>query len=407
MTPEQPHAYPRRILLAVSGLTPQVVTETLYALTRQQPPFVPTEVHVITTAEGATRLRLALLSGEPGWFARLCRDYELPAIAFDESRIHVLRDAAGQMLDDIRTPQDNQQAADQISQWVRSLTADPEAALHVSLAGGRKTMGYYLGYALSLFGRPQDRLSHVLVSEPFESSWEFFYPTPYERIIPARDGKLADCRQAMVTLAEIPFVRLREGLPPRLLAGEASLSEVVRAAQRALLPPRLVLDAENRRAWADDLPIDLSATEFALVLWLARRALGGAPEVCWHEAAAAREFLAVAAEVMQPMSAEYERCEKAVTERLDDPKLLRDYFEPHKSRINAGIEAALGPSAAQRYLIQRGGRTGSSHYFLALGAEQIILAPAPAAAATSLSPAGAGTALLQNATHHGRNGALP
>lgn len=377
MTPEQPHVYPRRILLAVSGLTPQVVTETLYALTRQQPAFVPTEVHVITTAEGATRLRLALLSEEPGWFLRLCRDYGLPPIAFDDSRIHVLRDACGQTLDDIRSPQDNHQAADQISEWVRMLTADPQAALHVSLAGGRKTMGYYLGYALSLFGRPQDRLSHVLVSEPFESSWEFFYPTPYERIIQTRDGKLADCREATVTLAEIPFVRLREGLPPRLLAGEASLSEVVAAAQRALLPPRLVLDAENRRVWADDRPIDLSATEFALLLWLARRARSGAREVFWHEAEAAREFLAVAAGVMQPMSAEYERCEKAVTERLSDSKLLRDYFEPHKSRINSAIEAALGPSAAQRYFIRRGGRTGSSHYYLALAAEQIILAPAP------------------------------
>ena len=30
-------------------------------------------------------------------------------------------------------------------------------------------MGFYLGYALSLYGRTQDRLSHVLVSSPYES----------------------------------------------------------------------------------------------------------------------------------------------------------------------------------------------------------------------------------------------
>jgi hypothetical protein len=38
--------YPRRILLAVTGLTPQVITETLYALAIQrQPAFIPTDIH--------------------------------------------------------------------------------------------------------------------------------------------------------------------------------------------------------------------------------------------------------------------------------------------------------------------------------------------------------------------------
>jgi len=187
------HRYPRRILLAVTGLTPQVVTETLYALAVQrQPPFIPTEIHLLTTGEGAEAARLGLLSEDPGWFHRLCRDYALPPIAFNASHIQVLRDAVGQPLGDIRTPDDNQRAADAITETVRNLTADPQAALHVSIAGGRKTMGYYLGYALGLFGRPQDCLSHVLVSEPFESSPEFYYPTRYNRVIVLRDNKLAD-----------------------------------------------------------------------------------------------------------------------------------------------------------------------------------------------------------------------
>jgi CRISPR-associated protein (TIGR02584 family) len=67
-------------------------------------------------------------------------------------------------LEDIVTEADNVAVADFITEKVRAVTADPEASLHVSIAGGRKTMGFYLGYALSLFGRPQDRLSHVLVS---------------------------------------------------------------------------------------------------------------------------------------------------------------------------------------------------------------------------------------------------
>ena len=77
----------------------------------------------------------------------------------------VLTDMQGEMTD-IRSPEDNLSAADQVAKLIRELTNDPDRQLHVSLAGGRKTMSFYLGYALSIFGRDDDRLSHVLVDEP-------------------------------------------------------------------------------------------------------------------------------------------------------------------------------------------------------------------------------------------------
>ena len=50
-------AFPRRVLLAVTGLTPQIVTETLYALAvTQDPAWIPTEIRIINMAEGAKRL---------------------------------------------------------------------------------------------------------------------------------------------------------------------------------------------------------------------------------------------------------------------------------------------------------------------------------------------------------------
>ena len=168
----EPARFARRVLLAVSGLTPQVVTETLYALAADEhAPFVPTEVHLITSAEGARRAELSLLSDDLGWFHRLCADYHLPGVRFDRRHIHVMHDAQGQPLTDIRSPQDNQAAADFITAQVRNFTADPSCALHASIAGGRKTMGFYLGYALSLYGRPQDRLSHVLLGSRARNGW--------------------------------------------------------------------------------------------------------------------------------------------------------------------------------------------------------------------------------------------
>ncbi len=212
------HASPRRILLAVTGLTPQVVTETLYALAcRADSPWVPDEIHLITTATGAENARLNLLLPD-GWFHRLCADYHLPAIDFPVGNIHIASDADGRPLDDIRSQEENTQIADFITETVRTLTGDGDSnsELHVSIAGGRKTMGYYLGYALSLYGRPQDRLSHVLVSDPYETNRDFYYPTPYERPIHSKRGDkeiTVDARNARVELADIPFVRLRDGLP--------------------------------------------------------------------------------------------------------------------------------------------------------------------------------------------------
>jgi len=53
-----PHQYSRRVLLAVSGLSPQILTETLYALAvATDPPFIPTELQILTTVEGAERAR--------------------------------------------------------------------------------------------------------------------------------------------------------------------------------------------------------------------------------------------------------------------------------------------------------------------------------------------------------------
>ena len=51
-----PHKYDKRILLVVTGMSPQIVTETLWALAvaQRDTPFVPTEIHVLSTREGST-----------------------------------------------------------------------------------------------------------------------------------------------------------------------------------------------------------------------------------------------------------------------------------------------------------------------------------------------------------------
>ena len=107
--------YPRRVLLAVTGLSPQIVTETLYALAVERC-WIPTEVRVITTLQGAEEARLRLLSDDPGWFHRLREDYQLPEIAFDTDNIHVIKRPNGEPLRDILTDADNVALADFITE---------------------------------------------------------------------------------------------------------------------------------------------------------------------------------------------------------------------------------------------------------------------------------------------------
>ncbi len=352
--PRAPHSYPRRVLVAVSGLSPQVLTETIYALTQSQSPaWVPTEVHLLTTLEGAHRARLALLSEDLGWFRRLCADYELQGIQFDASHIHVLQTAAGEPLNDIRTVEDNSAAADTITAKLRELSADPACALHVSIAGGRKSMGFYVGYALSLYGRPQDRLSHVLISNPYESSLDFFYPTRQSRVIEV-NGQYADTRDANVTLAHIPFVSLRHGLPEALLQGSASFNDTVEAARAALSPPEVRLNLRKRLVTAGGVSFKLSPATMAMLAVFARRAQQQQGEVSApHKEVPDMEwaswYLAEHARCTDGDWASSEATQKALAKGMDGR-----VFSTTLTRLHRVMRAALGPAAAA-YKVHDGG----------------------------------------------------
>jgi CRISPR-associated protein (TIGR02584 family) len=207
----------KHVLLSVTGMSPQVVTETLYAIHRDNRPW-PEEIQVITTARGAQQVQEGLLAR--GNLQQLCEDYSRPVPEFGPDQILVVPDAAGAPVDDARTLSDHEALADFITRTVFNLTrqappGEAEICLHASLAGGRKTMTFYLGYAMSLFARPDDCLSHVLVDAQYEGQPDFYYPTPGPREFKTRNGEVLDAAEAEVTLADIPFIRHRDYLPGR------------------------------------------------------------------------------------------------------------------------------------------------------------------------------------------------
>lgn len=361
----------RRVLLAVTGLSPQVVTETIYALAVQrQPAWIPQEVRLVTTAEGAERARLTLLDRKSGWFHRLRREYRLPEIRFNESGIRVVVDGAGRPLADIRTVADNMAAADFLLQEIREITRNPRSELHVSIAGGRKTMGFFAGYALSLCGRPQDMLSHVLVDPPFESHPGFFFPTREPHVIhtPPPESRPLDASQARITLAEIPFVRLRELLERSGRPGKGGYAEAVEAVQREV-NPQVEVDCACGVIRAGGTPVRMRPAELAFYAMIARAMRQGRPVRCPPGAAdepLARLFLA-----------EYERCaggrDIGRTMQALRKGMEREYFLERVSRINRALAEALGEARAFPYQIRPAGRRSEADYRLGLGPEAIRL----------------------------------
>lgn len=348
----------KNILLLVSGMSPQIITETLYALmVQEKPAWVPDEIHLITTTQGRDNAVLQLFKDKQR-FAQLLSDYQVTQpIQFDESHIHLIQNA-DQPLTDLRTPQDNEAAADTITRKIREFTQDENIELHVSLAGGRKTMGFYAGYALSLFGRVQDSLSHVLVSEHYESNRDFFYPTPVTQVIYDRDNKPLDASKARVWLARIPFVRLRSGLPQSLLNGQHGFSETVTLARKATEKARLVLIPSVCRYQLNGVPGKLTPVHMALLLWVAVRKTPVMPLVDGEKSEEyAKELLELVDEHNLSLNGRTETS-------LQKDGVTKSFLETNISKLNSKLAVQLGPELSRLCKLAIVQRSGCSGYAL-------------------------------------------
>ena len=269
----------REILIFVTGTTPQIVTETLYCLTQvAQPPVYADEIHIITTSSGKEKIQVDLL--KRGRLAALSKEYNLSPIPLDSESIHVVSDEKGNPLEDIREVFHNESLGDFIANFIRERAEDPGVRLHCSLAGGRKTMSFYLGSALQLFGRPWDKLYHVLVTPEFESHPEFYYKPKKDRILGVKDsrGKIVrklNTGDAQISLAELPFVRLRDKIP---LDGRG-FKELVREGQReidmASIQPPVRVNLFEKVIYIGHVGIDMVPMQMALYVNLLRRKLEG------------------------------------------------------------------------------------------------------------------------------------
>ncbi|MGV8122508.1 MAG: CRISPR-associated ring nuclease Csm6 [Candidatus Xenobiia bacterium LiM19] len=263
----------RHTLISVSGLTPQIITETLYYFMIESNPPVPIEeIFIITTKRGKEEIVSRLLDPAEGRYYQFCREYckDPAAIAFDEKHVILINDRAEFPLYDIRDEDDNYAAADTICQLIREKTLDSTKALHCSIAGGRKTMSVLMAFALSLYGRPQDTLSHVLVHPDFEGHREFYYIPAEPKVLKTHKGEI-NTKDSWIKVAFIPYVRLREKVPELWEPGGVTYSALVESTQKVIDIPALTVDVKKRRIRIGDIQITMQDNQLALYAFLAMR----------------------------------------------------------------------------------------------------------------------------------------
>jgi CRISPR-associated protein (TIGR02584 family) len=369
----QPHKYSRRILLAVIGMTPQILTETLYKLVvDSSPAFVPTEIHLITTAQGAKSAQNALLGvgDEKGEFHRFCQDYNLSTTCFTPDHIHRISGPDGPFINDTESAEHNTITADFITEQVRRFTEDDQAALHLSLAGGRKTMSYYAGYALSLYGRMQDRLSHVLVAEPFQENKDFFYPPPRPQRI-AVNNTWYSTEESRIILSDIPFVRMRYQIPEALLTGNAGFQETVETIQRFSSPETIEINIAQKQVRLNGLEVSMGDADLALYLWMCERRINEEPPFVPDADAFVDEYIRVYARIVGEWSGRIDRVEEVARGR--DAPQQKEWFLQRKSKLKKAVVSVLGERAARPFLIQTVEVDGRAGYVIGMEPGNIVV----------------------------------
>ena len=275
----------KTVLVVGMGTSPAVMTETVWALAHQTEPVVPDEVVVITTKSGKDALRTAIMSGAPSVWNRLKTALVKEKIAIDgklvfgDTSIRVIPDADGNEASDLRTGADNLRAADFMLGELRKYTADSATTVLCSIAGGRKTMSALLFSCMSLLGREDDKVFHVLIPPEYECGMNppFFFPEKGKKHeLLSREqstGKHVASTKIGIELFEVPFVRMRgwyqdkfKTIPPSY---RTLISKVQTVAPPAVVYPEIEIDAWNGWVKVNGADVKMSRPCFAALLLLA------------------------------------------------------------------------------------------------------------------------------------------
>jgi len=218
---------PVRLLIALLGTSPGVLTETIWALARCRPPWVPTRVVAVTTAGGkeSAELHNSLSSDVSALFNTI-----LPKHQPQGAKPHLEYQLIGKPdQSDITDPSlliDLANLLDEL--WPASTDTDTE--VHLSIAGGYNGMSSIATMVMNWRGRIDDRCTQVMVRpdgvERAEGFEDFRWPGQPPRNFgfkaydenTKRWTRHANCDSRVVepVLVDVPFIpiEVQNGLLP-------------------------------------------------------------------------------------------------------------------------------------------------------------------------------------------------
>lgn len=262
-------------LLAVCGLAPQVITETLYALNQQG--MQVDAIRILTTRPGKDACIGQLLRAKDGEYYDYLQQYGYDPEKIDFAPRHVksVLNEDGTEIHDIDTEEENERFLRLCMEETFKLTNDSQSRVFFSVAGGRKTMSSCLSLAAQCYARSQDRIYHVLVTPTeFLNCRDFFFPPKIPEMVDVKTADEMPCKMetslARLTLVPMPFFPLREHLTPDMLKRPESPSSLMLSLIRED-KHELTIDLSERKIVWKGKELDVSAARLALYALLAYR----------------------------------------------------------------------------------------------------------------------------------------
>lgn len=272
------------VLISLVGTAPAVLSETVWALATEAEPVIPDRVIALTTATGAALLREKLF--EDGHWGQMLEDLKAKGLEIDgrlrfgpiSDSIRVFPDSTrSRELDDIRSAEDNESVAEFFMEVIRSFAENESTRLIVSIAGGRKTTSALLYAVMSLLGRADDRILHILVDDKWVFQPDFMYPGCRGDFVDRDSGEVLLSEDAVLQLVETPFVPLRYLFQRDLQRSAGSFTALIQQVRNRTINVDedliLQLQTETGKVLVSGEEVNLSPNEFLLYLYFARRAL--------------------------------------------------------------------------------------------------------------------------------------
>jgi CRISPR-associated protein Csx14 len=369
----------KRTLIAVCGLNPQVITETLFALYHRGD--MVDKVRVLTTSEGKAACNAYLLAEAGGKYYEFLKDFGIDRKTIDFSSRHLLavKDAKGRELHDIATEEDSEAFLNECMALAFKHTADPDSTVFFSIAGGRKTMGASLAVAAQFYGRPQDRVFHVMVSPEFEASPEFYYPPPKSRPLTLFDRQrqpfTKETKYAEVNLVPLPFVSVRDRISADMMSGpeepSALLMSLVREKRHELM-----IDLPSRKICWRGVEADVMPAPLAIYAFFAMRKKSCAKgqddcrecSDCWLETSEVLEHGQDIARIYDQITSGRHQEEMSHT---GIQSLNQENFNSYKAKVNGVLRQAFGTYESPKLMIDASGKRPATRYGLGIDRNRI------------------------------------